>query len=968
MRHILILLTLLLPGTLLFGQTFNIANGGTNSSCTGSVTDSDAAGGNYLPNENHTMTICSDGNGNVINLNFATGLLNLGPGDTLFIYDGSSVNDPLITYFTSTSISLQISSTTANLTGCLTLHFTSDGSVEGAGFSANISCSDLCQPINPQIVSTPALVSYAQDSNYIYACPGDSIILSASGLFPHSALSTNHYTQSDATSTFEWNMGDGTSLMGQNITHIYTDEQGYFVDLTVTDVNGCQEIYSMKILHSITPVFNGIYADPDSICFQDTVELIGGFNSISSQAIGFSQDSGHIEVGGVVTGQTYLPDGSGAQYSTSINITGFPGQTIANGSDIEELYIQIEHSYLGDLECMLTCPNGTSVAIFDSYGPGGMLPNGFGGGGTFLGEAFDNNIGSPGVCWEYKFYDAAPNLAWALGYTTVPVFNPPSPSNGNSVAPGDYQPEQAFTNLVGCPINGNWTITIQDNLGIDDGYICEWGIKMDASISPNAESYLPLLINGYWETDPSIYASTDSNAFAAPTTIGHQSYTFYVEDDFGCIFDTTVHPFMLPEINPYIGADTTICPQTNLDLSTVVDLTTTPSCLYQLSMFDSGGDGWDGAKVQILLNGTAIDGSPFALTSGSFDFITFAASTGDAVTLTFIGGGSNNEISYQLLNSGSTIVYSSPALSNGTTWTGNLTCTANLNYVYNWTPGANLNNTTIPDPVFSGSNDEVLILEIDYLNSSGCAEYDTVEITIEQFPMPQITGDLAVCIGESTTLSVLNGLSYDWSTGDTTQSITIAPLADTAITVDVGTVCNDINLSTTVVVHLPPNIDAGADTTIPVESSIQLNATGGVQYLWQPPEGLSCFACPDPIATPNVTTTYLVTVLDANGCQNSDAVTVYVEYLPLFLPTAFSPNGDGVNDVLYLRGSGIASMNLILYDRNGKIIFQSNNRDFGWDGMLDGQKASAGVYAFQCTVARTNGEVVEMKGNVTLVR
>src|SRR5690606_19651407 len=219
------------------------------------------------------------------------------------------------------------------------------------------------------------------------------------------------------------------------------------------------------------------------------------------------------------------------------------------------------------------------------------------------------------------------------------------------------------------------------------------------SINPNAESYLPHFINGYWETHPDIFNVTDSNAYATPTAVGYAPYTFYVEDDFGCIFDTTVHVYMVPEINPFAGADTTICPNEALDMSATVDLTTSPSCLYKLNMLDSGGDGWDGGKVIVLLNGTPLEGSPFAVTSGSINSVTFAGNTGDAVSLVYIGGGSNNQVSYQLVNSAGTSIYNVNNPANGTNWTGNITCSSNFNYSYSWSPGTNLTSTSIPDPV-----------------------------------------------------------------------------------------------------------------------------------------------------------------------------------------------------------------------------------------------------------------------------
>ena len=147
-------------------QTVNISTGGTVTQCSGNSTDSDAAGGNYGANENHTITICSDGSGNVITLDFAAGMFDVDASDQLLIYDGDNVGAPLIGTYNNGNPAVAISSTTSNTSGCLTLVFTSDGATEGGGWDANIICGTVCQPILPQITTDPPLVSYGPDSNY----------------------------------------------------------------------------------------------------------------------------------------------------------------------------------------------------------------------------------------------------------------------------------------------------------------------------------------------------------------------------------------------------------------------------------------------------------------------------------------------------------------------------------------------------------------------------------------------------------------------------------------------------------------------------------------------------------------------------------------------------------------------------------------------------------------------------------
>ena len=105
--------------------------------------------------------------------------------------------------------------------------------------------------------------------------------------------------------------------------------------------------------------------------------------------------------------------------------------------------VKMEHSYLGDLEMMLTCPSGLSINIFNSYsGSSGLFPGGFGGGSTFLGGAYDNNTGNIGYCEEYCFSNSGNAMpAWVNGFTQTTATGP---SAGQMVTPGLYQPEQNF--------------------------------------------------------------------------------------------------------------------------------------------------------------------------------------------------------------------------------------------------------------------------------------------------------------------------------------------------------------------------------------------------------------------------------------------------------------------------------------------------------------------------------------------
>jgi len=121
---------------------------------------------------------------------------------------------------------------------------------------------------------------------------------------------------------------------------------------------------------------------------------------------------------------------------------------------------------------------------------------------------------------------------------------------------------------------------------------------------------------------------------------------------------------------------------------------------------------------------------------------------------------------------------------------------------------------------------------------------------------------------------------------------------------------------------------------------------------------------------PDTTTWYRLVVKDFKYEQSSDTVWVYVTDCnsPLFVPNIFSPNGDGQNDVLYVRGQGISQLHFVVYNRWGQQVFESRDINHGWDGTFQGQKAEIGVYGYFVSGVVEDGKLVSKRGTVTLVR
>ena len=166
-------------------------------------------------------------------------------------------------------------------------------------------------------------------------------------------------------------------------------------------------------------------------------------------------------------------------------------------------------------------------------------------------------------------------------------------------------------------------------------------------------------------------------------------------------------------------------------------------------------------------------------------------------------------------------------------------------------------------------------------------------------------------------------------------------------------------------------LDLGNDTTIFAGESIVLNGAGGSSYSWTPSDGLSCDNCPNPIASPLETTTYTV-IADSAGCLSVDEITVTVEISgDVFVPNLFSPNNDGVNDVLQLYGYSIDEIDFRIYDRWGELIYQNNDPNFSswhWDGTFKGVELNSAVFVYTVEVTYMDGREQIQHGNITLVR
>ncbi len=169
----------------------------------------------------------------------------------------------------------------------------------------------------------------------------------------------------------------------------------------------------------------------------------------------------------------------------------------------------------------------------------------------------------------------------------------------------------------------------------------------------------------------------------------------------------------------------------------------------------------------------------------------------------------------------------------------------------------------------------------------------------------------------------------------------------------------------------PVLVDAGPNMTVPYGSSTLLEGTSPTttvtSIVWTPSDDLSCSDCFQPTASPTFTTLYYITITDGNGCTATDSVKVYVD-IDFNVPNAFTPNGDGLNDVFTVQTELLIEYSITIYNRWGAILFASNDTNIGWDGKYKGIDQEIGVYIYDIQSVSTLNLPIKKTGTVTLLR
>jgi gliding motility-associated-like protein len=268
-------------------------------------------------------------------------------------------------------------------------------------------------------------------------------------------------------------------------------------------------------------------------------------------------------------------------------------------------------------------------------------------------------------------------------------------------------------------------------------------------------------------------------------------------------------------------------------------------------------------------------------------------------------------------------------------------------------------------------------------NVLGCIEVlsDTI-ILSEPDALSATTGVTgAVCGNDGSAFPIVNGgvspYLYTWNTAPPTNIDTVRNLSPGSYTLTVKDQNACVVTATAVVGGLPlltvnilpedPVLNYGETVSLFAEVN---RSSGNLSYQWIPENGLSCTNCPDPTATVFQSTTFIVYATDDdNNCRASDTIQITINGKPgLFIPNAFSPNGDGLNDRHQLFGIGIVQSNISIYDVNGFLMYKGTEADVGWDGTVEGNTAQEGLYYYYAEVVFEDGTKQKQKGEIILIR
>ncbi len=305
----------------------------------------------------------------------------------------------------------------------------------------------------------------------------------------------------------------------------------------------------------------------------------------------------------------------------------------------------------------------------------------------------------------------------------------------------------------------------------------------------------------------------------------------------------------------------------------------------------------------------------------------------------------------------------------------NLHATSDENYAFSWynsknkliQKGRNIHSNTSKDETYR------VIAEL-----GSCRASDQTQVQTIPYPEPKILPtDTTICYGDQIQLTASGGSIYHWHPSThlknpNQRNIFVTPDTTTIYTLTVRDTMGcpkPVDQQVKIGVIPPIKAFAGRDTIITIGKQFKLHAQGGNHYEWSPAQGLSNPFIPNPIVNRKTDITYRLKAM-VHTCVGYDSIHIrYIKGPEIYVPSAFSPNGDGQNDIFRPIPVGMTKILYFkVYDRWGNLVYQTKDYMKGWGGEYKGQPAPQGAYVWMVKATDFNGKKITKKGSVLLIR
>ncbi|SHN43994.1 PKD domain-containing protein [Chitinophaga sp. CF418] len=731
----------------------------------------------------------------------------------------------------------------------------------------------------------------------------------------------NYTTGTGGTPIYHWDFGDNTTSTEKSPTKSYPAKGVYTVTLLVRDNNGCTD--SIKKQIKVSTVGAGFTVTTSFVNNSQCPPVIARFNNTSSN---YTSSYWNFGDGSFATinnpSHTYTYAG---KYKVKLTVTGEAGN--------EDQYEQ---------EIEVKGPYGTIATSSN----GGCLTKEI--------EFKVSAISAVNFAWDFTDGLVRETTDSTIKHTFK--------------NPGIYKPRLILSDQAGC----KGTAFLAEPIVIDKlevemtaspQFVCDEGwVSFTSKFNSFSIDELKKAAKYKWTYEAGISAENDTSATPRfyLNKIKEYNFTLTTTTAYGCTQAVSKTVTVYPKPEATISGPSQACQDAAVSFSG--NVTKTPDVIWSWT-FGNGNS----ANIQQPADQTYNKTGP----SNVLLLVTNSNGCTDTADHTI------NIVPKPVANA--TAAAKFICLGNSTT------LSASGGITYQWSPAESLSNPKTSSPLATPgvtTNYQVAVTD-----ANGCSDTGDVSLRVVQPFTIQATPDTAICPGQSVPLRVSGADHYVWKgqgLDDVHSPYPNATLRTAGnytyeVTGYDAEGCFTHDTSLIVTVHPSPTIDAGPDRTVTAGKLITLRTTGSpdiVKWNWSPAEYLNCTTCQTPQALPNLSTIYKVEVENIYGCKATDefSLKLLCNQDAIFLPTAFSPNGDGKNEWFYPKGRGVKEViSMRVYDRWGSLVFermyfQINTATAGWDGTWKNRVAPIGTYVYSIETVCEEGGTFMFNGTVTVVK